>query len=95
MTINKTAIPQRNDSSIIEKILDDEIILYSKSNHNIHNLNRTAAILWNLCDGKMTINEMINYLLKNFKGSKQVIEHDVMKTLKEMGKVNLITFKEI
>jgi len=92
MTIKKTAIPQRNDSSFVEKMLDDEIILYDKSSHNIHNLNRTAAILWNLCDGKMTINEILRYLFKNTKGDKKVIEHEVMNTLAEMEGINLITF---
>ena len=93
MTINKTTIPQRNDIYIIEKIMDDEIVLYNKTNHNIHNLNRTAAILWNLCDGEMTIEEMIKYLLDNFKGSKKTIEDDVAKTLEEMENVYLIIFK--
>ena len=93
MTTNKASIPQRNDINIIEKIMDDEVVLYNKTNHNIHNLNRTAAILWNLCDGEMTIEEMIKYLHDNFNGSKKTIEDDVMKNLEEMENVNLITFK--
>ena len=93
MILHKTAIPQRNDNSMIEKILGDEIILYNKSNHNIHNLNKTTALVWNLCDGEMTISEMINYLIENFKGSKEVIAHDVMQILEEMEKINLITFE--
>lgn len=93
MTIKKKSIPQRNDIYIIEKIMGDEIVLYNKSNHNIHNLNKTAAILWNLCDGKMAIGEMIKYLHDNFKENKKTIEDDVMKTLEEMENVNLITFK--
>jgi len=89
--IPKTEIPQRSDK-VTEKILNDEIILYNTINHNIHSLNKTAGILWNLCDGKASIKEMINYLLKTCKGEKDIIEKDVLKTLEDMNKNNLITF---
>jgi hypothetical protein len=88
--IAKTAIPKRNDK-FTEKILDDEIILYNKTTHTIHSLNQTAGILWNLCDGKMTIIQMIDLLLEKYKGAKKVIENDVLKTLEEMKNNNLIT----
>ena len=90
MIPSKTAIPQRNDS-IVERIITDEIILYNATNHNIHSLNKTAGILWNLCDGKASIDEMIKYLLETYNGDKKVIENDVLKTLEEMNNNNLIT----
>ena len=92
MQIDKTVIPVRNDS-ITEKELENEIILYNKTDHNVHSLNLTAAILWNLCDGKMTVLEMIAYLLDKFKGDKKLIEEDVIKTLEEMQGKNLITMR--
>ena len=92
MTINKASIPQRNDTYILEKIMDDEIVLYNKSNHHIHSLNKTASILWNLCDGVITIEEMIQYLQDNFEGNRKTIEDDAMKTLEEMSKFHLLTF---
>ena len=90
--IAKTAIPQRNDT-ITEKILDDEIILYNNKTHTIHSLNQTAALLWALCDGQMTTMQMIEMLQDKYKGSKKAIENDVLKTLEEMKKNNLITFR--
>ena len=92
MKTNKASKPQRNESYIVEKIMDDEVILYNRSNHHIHNLNRTAAILWNLCDGEMTIKEMITYLHNNFKGNRKTIGDDVASALEEMRKNNLVTF---
>ena len=87
--IATNAIPRRNDS-ITEKILDDEIILYNQATHNVHSLNKTAGILWQLCDGKASVDEMINYILKACTGDKKVIETDVLKILEEMEKNHLI-----
>ena len=88
----KTMTPKRSDT-ITEKILDDEIILYNKKTHTIHSLNQTAGILWNLCDGTVCVMQMINVLLENCKGSKTVIENDVLNTLQEMEVKELITVK--
>lgn len=91
--IKKTAIPRRNESIVVEKILDDEIILYNKTSHTIHSLNKTAGIVWDLCDGTMPVDEMISFLTGQFKGNSKVIEEDVKKTLQEMCDKNLITLE--
>ena len=92
--IKKKTIPKRKEDAILEKILDDEIIIYDKTTHTIHNFNKTAGILWNLCDGKMPVNEIINYLTEHFKGDKEIITKDVCTALEEMKEKKLLTFLE-
>ena len=47
----------RQDELVIEG-LDDETLVYDMRSHKAHCLNRTAAAVWNRCDGKATVNEM-------------------------------------
>ena len=91
MTLSKTDLPKRNENFLIEKILEDEVILYNRTNHTIHSLNTTAGIVWNLCDGTLTISEIVEYLCNNCKAPKKVIETDVLQTLTEMENNNLIS----
>lgn len=92
MMIDKAGIPHRKDT-IIEKLLENEIVLYNQTDHHVHSLNLTAGIIWNLCDGTMTVQAMIDHLLEKCKGDKQLIEEDCLKTLSEMEQKNLITIK--
>jgi hypothetical protein len=47
----------RQDDLVIER-LGDETLVYDMRSHKAHCLNRTAAAVWNHCDGKATVSEM-------------------------------------
>ena len=44
----------RHDRLVVEQI-GDEILIYDTVNNCAHTLNRTAALVWKLCDGKRTV----------------------------------------
>ncbi len=47
--------------------LSDETLVYDEEKAKAHCLNRTAAEVWNLCDGKKTVAEIANVLAKESK----------------------------
>lgn len=51
MPSNKSAILERRDGLIVQK-LGDEAIVYDRVSHRAHSLNRTAALVFDKLDGK-------------------------------------------
>ena len=60
------AMPRaRRDSLVIQK-LDDETLVYDLERDEAHCLNKTAALVWERCDGKTTDQGMAKLLQKEF-----------------------------
>ncbi len=73
--------------------IDGELLLYSPElNRSIH-MNSAASLIWRLCDGKVTVAELIELLASAFPESKDSIEQDVSDTidlLVQHGAVQLV-----
>lgn len=54
---NYTAPRVRREGLVIEE-LGAEVLIYDTMNDQAHTLNRTAALVWKLCDGKRTVGEI-------------------------------------
>ena len=65
-TPDKSAfVPKRKDA--IVRQLRDEFMVYDKATNKAHCLNESAAEVWNLCDGKRTVAEIVPLLKKKAK----------------------------
>lgn len=51
------ALPKRKEATVRQ--LTDEFIIYDKKTEHAHCLNKTAWDVWQLCDGKTTVAEII------------------------------------
>lgn len=78
----------RQDDLVIER-LGDETLVYDMRSHKAHCLNRTAALVWNRCDGKATVSKMSVALEKEFH---TLIRPDVIwLALEQLGKAKLLS----
>ena len=65
-TPDKSAfVPKRKDAIVQQ--LRDEFMVYDKATNKAHCLNESAAEVWNLCDGKRTVAEIVPLLKKKAK----------------------------
>src|ERR1700730_11107168 len=53
-------VPKRRNA--IVRQLSDEFLVYDKETNKAHCLNRTAADVWSLCDGKNTVAQIVRTL---------------------------------
>jgi hypothetical protein len=51
-------MPRARRSKLVVRALADETLVYDVEGHRAHCLNRTAAIVWELCDGEHTVARM-------------------------------------
>ncbi|HEX8293427.1 MAG TPA: PqqD family protein [Pyrinomonadaceae bacterium] len=48
-------MPRAKRSKLVVRELADETLVYEVEGHRAHCLNRTAALVWGLCDGRNTV----------------------------------------
>ena len=74
--MNDTRIPQPNPEYTIEE-LDGEMVLFHQSGRTIMHLNRTAVLIWQLCDGQRRLADMVQLLITAYPDAAAEIEADV------------------
>ena len=60
----KHIAPRARNESLIVRALPDEVLVYDLEAGKAHCLNRTAAFVWDNCDGRKTVGEITRLLEK-------------------------------
>lgn len=77
----------RRDDLVVQE-LQDEVLIYDLKRHKAVCLNKTAALVWNHCDGQTTVTKMAG-LLQQEAGS-PVHEDVVWYALDKLGRADLL-----
>ena len=60
----RTPLPQARSSQLVIQSLPYELLIYDLESHRAYCLNQTAALVWQACDGRRTVEEMVRVLEK-------------------------------
>lgn len=61
--------------------LDNELLLYHPAKTLTVYMNETATLVWQLCDGKRTVSEIVQRLQEAYPESADEMQNDVEQTL--------------
>lgn len=86
-----TKCPQPNPEYQME-LLDGEVVLFHQSGLKIMHSNRTGALIWQLCDGKRTVAEIVHLLSGVYPDSAEQIQTDVPDLLTTLTAHGAITW---
>lgn len=86
--MNDLIKPQARDRELVIHELPDEMLVYDLAAHKAYCLNRSAAIIWNLCDGNHTTAEMAGHLATALNAAEN--EEVVRLALDELEKCELL-----
>jgi hypothetical protein len=75
-----TCKPKRKPEYRLE-LVGEDILIYNPEDTKIISLNQTASVIWRLCDGSISVQEMIEALEEFYPDSKNEITADVNATL--------------
>ena len=78
----------RTDLDIVE--LDDELVLYDPARDEVHYLNATAALVFQLCDGSATVRELSTEIAEALGAPAKRVERQVRTLLKDLREVGLL-----
>ncbi len=78
-------------SGITEYEVEDELVLYDPRNDHAHVLNATAAVVWWMCDGEHSVDQIVAELADLYDTESSRIAGDVSTVLKDLASSGLIT----
>jgi hypothetical protein len=78
----------RRDKVLIQEV-GGELVLYDQRRHKAHHLNRTAALVWQHCDGDRTVADLARLLQEEV--SPAADEALVWQALARLGKAHLLS----
>jgi hypothetical protein len=84
-----TSKPRRKPDYRLE-LLDDEIVLYHPIDTHMLYFNQTASLIWQLCDGERSVDEIIALLSAAYPEAATDIPADVNATLDDFVKQGCI-----
>jgi hypothetical protein len=83
----------RNEKNVIWAKLKETIIIIAlkETDEKVFKLNQTAAYMWEHCDGKKNVEELVNELCEQFSVDKATALKDTVEFIKKMEAKYLIT----
>lgn len=85
-------VPTRRPSVHFE-ILDDEAVVYDRQGKRAVYLSETATLIWQMCDGDRTIDEIRMILSVQYPESASRIAGDVNEAIEHMSAERIIVLK--
>jgi hypothetical protein len=87
-----TNVPVKADKLEVNEAPDGYVI-YEGSQDRVHYLNRTAAVVFELCDGERRIEEIISGVAELFNLEPKACDKDVRGCLESLSKEGLVQFR--
>jgi len=88
MRAREESVPRARREGLLVQELPDELLVYDLVNQKAHCLNRTAALVWNRCDGKTTVEQLVRFLGKET--NTQVDKAVVWMAFDQLSKAHLL-----
>lgn len=84
------AVPARVDGYALKKI-PCCFLLQDSEGKNVLKLNETSVLIWELCNGELSVGDMLELLMESFPEAEENLEKDVFRVLDEFQEEKVIT----
>ena len=82
--------PLKTERDYVLHDVGDELLVLDEKHEQLHQLNATAAYLWDLCDGQHSVQAMAKELSDFYGIDEAVALKDVRHVLDDLARLNLI-----
>lgn len=88
-----TSKPLRKDT-VLSRQIGDEFMLFDSRNSTVHVINATAGLVWNICDGTNSIDDIKKIVYENYNISvDNDVERDIEDIINHFGELEVIDLK--
>ena len=77
---------------VIWRRIGDDIVVIKEDGLSTHVLNKTAAFIWEMCDGKCGIDEITSKICEHFDVSFEEAHADVNNIVKVLTKASILKY---
>jgi PqqD family protein of HPr-rel-A system len=78
-------------SNIISRRIGDEIVLIKDDGKATHVLNKTAAAIWEMCDGEHNLDEIANRMCERFDVSFEEVRGDIEEIIDRLMQAGILS----
>ena len=78
--------------NVIWRRIGDDIVVIKDGGLSTHVLNKTAAFIWEMCDGKYGIDEITSKICEHYEVSFEEAHADVNETVKILTKASVLKY---
>ena len=82
--------PIRNESCHMEE-LDDEVLLYNPTNNKTLYINKSASVIWQLCNGEQAVEDIIKMIQEAYPSDDDRLRRDILDTLNSLAENDAVT----
>jgi hypothetical protein len=80
----------RRQAQIIAQKGSEEVLLFNMDDGSYYALNEVGNRIWELCDGRHRMAEMVRVLAKEYNATPEILETDIVEVLEDLRSKNLI-----
>lgn len=85
----KSCLPQRRVDLEIRKV-EGELLVLDRRGGKIHKFNESAALIFDCCDGRHTIDQIIDRVTQTYGAPRTAVEQDVGRTVQSFTELGLL-----
>jgi PqqD family protein of HPr-rel-A system len=89
LTISSDYVPEKA-ADVLELDMEDGFILFNHDSSLVHHLNPSAAIIWQLCDGSASVQELADDIATEFKLDRADVRGQVAGVVAEFEALGLV-----
>jgi Coenzyme PQQ synthesis protein D (PqqD) len=75
---------------LLSREVDEEVVVLDRAADRVHQLNRTAALVWRHCDGHHTPEDLARLVSERFDGTPETVVDDVRTILQDFVRLGLV-----
>jgi hypothetical protein len=83
----------RRNPHTATRIIDAEAIVMTPEDGVLHSFNRVGTRIWELCDGKNSLKQIVNKVSDEFDGRPEMIRSDTRDFIRELISKDMLIFK--
>ena len=80
----------RHRTDLVARLLEDETLILDSVAGRIHQLNATAGLIWQSCDGSRSVPDIVALVAEQFAETPQRVLPDVLDALRELEERGLL-----
>ena len=82
--------PPISSKDVTLQRVGQEVILHDRRNGRAHVINETAAQVWELCDGRITLDQIVSALSASYQVPASVVREDVNYILAKFRELRVV-----